>query len=113
MIDIWVKLVANQFELAVNLSRAFCGLKVRGQATSTSVENVHLKAAAKEQTEAPASDPVLGILSYLESASRGATVREIAEHLEMDRKRVLPILKTLVREKKLEELLGRYCVLRG
>ena len=39
--------------------------------------------------------------------------REIAEHLEMERKSVLPILKTMVREKKLEELLGRYCVVKG
>ncbi len=113
MIDIWVKLVANQVELAMNLTKAYCGLGVKAETTSTSAEHGPLKAAAKEQTEAPASDPVSGILSYLESASRGATVREIAEHLEMDRKSVLPILKTLVREKKLEELLGRYCVLRG
>ena len=113
MIDIWVKLVANQLELATNLARAFCGLGVREEAASTSAEHGPVKAAVQELAEAPASDPVSGILSYLESASRGATVREIAEHLEMDRKSVLPILKTMVREKKLEELLGRYCVVKG
>jgi hypothetical protein len=111
MIDIWVKLVANQLELATNLTRAFCGLGVRGE--SASAEHGPINAAVQEQAEAPVADPISGILSYLESTRRGATAREIAEHMEMDRKSVLPILKTLVREKKLEELLGRYCVVRG
>ena len=54
-----------------------------------------------------------GIISFLESADRGATVREIAEHLEMDKRNILPLLKTLVKEGRIDELLGRYCVLKN
>jgi hypothetical protein len=38
---------------------------------------------------------------------------EIADHLEMDKRRVLPLLKTLARERRIDELLGRYCVLKS
>ncbi len=47
-----------------------------------------------------------GIISFLESANRGATVREIAKHLEMDKRTILPLLKTLVKEGRIDELLG-------
>jgi len=56
---------------------------------------------------------IQGIISFLESANRGATVVEIADHLEMDKRRVLPLLKTLARERRIDELLGRYCVLKS
>jgi hypothetical protein len=168
MIDIWVKLVSDQLEVALNLTRAVFGLgggeapvsahvgpavaKVPDQAHAPAAnpmdEPAHetgreeerfavvvpeaetLREAAQiscsradeiaehrieSQTGSAQAEPatIPGILSFLESANRGATVREIAEHLEMDRKSILPLLKTLVKERRIDELLGRYCVLKS
>ena len=170
MIDIWVKLVSNQFELALNLTRAVFGLgeseaqvsvhtdpamdtvpdkadAVAANPTdepgqSTGREGERLAACVAEagaetlgqaapisrsgagempgrqiegqtgsaQTEAAT---IAGIVSFLESVNRGATVREVAEHLEMDKKKILPLLKRLVKERRIDELLGRYCVLKS
>ncbi len=112
MIDIWVKLVSHQLELALNLTRAFYGLSAKEGPVPCKEDTANI--ALQQQADAPAAeDPVSGIMAFLELNTRGATVREIAQHVEMDRKTVLPILKTLVREKKLEELLGRYCLIKG
>lgn len=115
MIDIWVKLVSDQFELAMNLTRQFFGLGA-GEAP---VSMDPVAAEAPDQADAPAANremaeasPIAAIMTFLESSDRGATVREIAEHLEMDKRNLLPILKTLVKEKRLDELLGRYCVVK-
>ena len=174
MIDIWVKLVSNQYELAVNLTRAFFGLGEREAPVSLDMD--HAKPMVPVQADAAAANPmdepqktgreekrfaavvpeavvpeavtetpgkaapisgrgagkipgrriksqagsaqaeaatIPGIISFLESADRGATVREVAEHLGMDKKRILPLLKTLVKEGRIDELLGRYCVLKS
>jgi hypothetical protein len=53
------------------------------------------------------------VTAFIESADSGATVREIAQHLKMDTKSILPLLKTMVKEKRIDELLGRYCVVKS
>ncbi len=168
MIDIWVKLVSDQFELALKLTRTLFGLG--GREAPVSVHEVPAVGMALDQADAPVKTPmdepgqeigreeerfaavvpetetlreavqitgsdareiperqiesqtgsaqteaatIQGIISFLESASRGATVVEIAGHLEMDKRRVLPLLKTLARERRIDELLGRYCVLKS
>jgi hypothetical protein len=123
MIDIWVKLVSVQFELALSLLRAFFGI-----GESIAPVSVHTgPAPVPDQADAPPANPrdkpaqetireaskIPGVIAFLESATRGATVREIAEHLEMDKKNILPLLKTLVKERRIDELLGRYCVLKS
>ncbi len=116
MIDIWVKLVSDQFEIALNLTRAVFGMGESSTPAPAGVEPV--EALVPNRADAPAANPKSeaatipdNILSFLESANRGATVRQIAEHLEMDKRSVLPLLKTLVKERRIDELLGRYCVL--
>ncbi|MGA2225231.1 MAG: hypothetical protein ABSH41_12410 [Syntrophobacteraceae bacterium] len=169
MIDIWVKLVSNQFELALNLTRAAFGLGEREAPVSAPIDPA--TAMVPEQADAVAANPmdepqktgreeerlaavvpeaetetprkaapisgrgagkipgrqikgrtgsaqaegatIAGIISFLESAHKGATVREVAEHLEMDKKSILPLLKTLVKERRIDELLGRYCVIKS
>jgi len=105
MIDIWVKLVSDQFEFALKLTRAMFGL---GGCEASVSDRGSQTGGARD-----AAATIEGIISFLESAKRGATVREIAEHLEMDRGNTLLLLKRLVREKRIDELLGRYCVLRS
>ncbi len=169
MIDIWLKLVSDQFELALNLTRAVFGLGGREAPVSVHIDPA--RAMVPDQADAPAANPmderqktgreeerftavmpeaetetpgqaapisgsgageiperriesqtgnaqaeagtIAGIVSFLESTNRGATVREIAEHLVMDKKTILPLLKTLVKERRIDELLGRYCVLKN
>ncbi len=169
MIDIWVKLVSNQFELALNLTRAAFGLGERETPVSVHIDPA--TAMVPDQADAVAATPmdepqktgreeerlaaavpvaktgtpgkaapisaggagvipgrriksktggvqaeaatIPGIMSFLQSASGGATVREVAEHLEMDKKKILPFLKKLVKEGRIDELLGRYCVLKA
>ena len=53
------------------------------------------------------------IMSFLESAEKGATIREISGHLETDRKSILSLLKELVKERRIDELLGRYYALKS
>ena len=169
MIDIWVKLVSNQFELALNLTRAIFGLgeseapvsvhtdpamdRVPDKADAVAAnpmdepqkpgrEEERLAAVVPEaETETPRKAApisgrgagkipgrqikgqtgsaqteaamIAGIVSFLESVNQGATVREVAEHLEMDKKKILPLLKRLVKERRIDELLGRYCVLKS
>jgi hypothetical protein len=184
MIDIWVKLVSNQYELAMNLTRAVFGLGAREEPVSIHMDQasamvpdqadavvanpmVEPQKAGQEKarfavvvteavvpeavvpeavvpeaaTETPRqAKPVSGrgagkipgrriksqassaqaeaatikaIMSFLKSAEQGATVRAVAEHLKMDKKGILPLLKTLVKEGKIDELLGRYCVLKS
>lgn len=121
MIDIWVKLVSDQLELALNLTRAFYGLG--GCEAPASVPEDAPKITAGDagesqgrQVEGQTTGARAGaatipdIISFLESADRGATVREIAEHLKMDKKDILSIVKTLVKERRIDELLGRYYV---
>ena len=168
MIDFWVKLVSNQFELALNLTRAAFGLGEREAPVSVHIdpaaamvpdqadavvptpmdepqktgleeerlavvvpeaETVTPRKAAPTSASGAGKVPVRriksktggaqaeaatipGIISFLESANQGATVREVAEHLEMDKKKILPLLKKLVKEGRIDELLGRYCVLK-
>ncbi len=168
MIDIWVKLVSDQFELALKLTRAVFGLG--GREAPVSDHMVQAGPMALDQADAPVKDPmdehaqeigqeeerfaavvpetetlreaaqitgsdgeaiperqiesltgsaqteaatIQDIISFLESANRGATVVEIAHHLEMDKRSVLPLLKTLAKERRIDELLGRYCVLKS
>ncbi|SPF43351.1 hypothetical protein SBDP1_440009 [Syntrophobacter sp. SbD1] len=173
MIDIWVKFVSAQFELALDLTRVALGLG--GRETSVPVQPGPEAAMVQDQSfDAPAAVPmdepaqekgleeerlaagvpeagtegsllraaqirsssgagetkgrpiksqtgsaqakaatIAGIIAFLESADEGATVREIAEHLERDKRSILPLLKTLVKERKIDELLGRYCVLKS
>ena len=170
MIDIWVKLVSDQFELALKLTRVVFGLG--GREAPMSVHMGPAVAMVSDQADAPAENPmdepaqergreeerfvavvpeaetgtlretaqitgsgaeeiperqiesqtrsaqaeaatIPDILSFLASANRGATVREIAEHLEMDKRSILPLLKTLVKERRIDELLGKYCVLKS
>ncbi len=108
MLDIWVKLVSNQFELGLNLTRAIFGLGAMKAPVSENGDTA--TAMVPGQAEA---DIIPRIISFLEYARRGATVREVAEHLGMDKKSVLPLLKTLVKERRIDELLGRYCVLKN
>ena len=169
MIDIWVKLVSDQFELALKITRALFGLSEKE--APAYVHMVPAVAMALDQADAPAKNPmdepwqeiareeerfaavvpetetetlrdaaqitgrdaraiperqfesqtgsaqteaatIPGIISFLESANRGATVWEIADYLEMDKRSILPLLKTLVKERRIDELLGRYCVLK-
>ena len=167
MIDIWARLVSDQFEIALNLTRAVLGID---KIAPVSVRVDHNVAVVPDQADAPEANqenepgqetgrekerfavvvteeetlreaPQIsgsgagkiperqlenqtgsvqavavttpGILSFLESANRGATVREIAEHLEMDKRTILPLLKTLVKEGRIDELLGRYCMLKS
>jgi len=117
MIDIWVKLVANQFEVALNTTVAVLGLGGREAPVSVPVDPVAatIPDQAESQTGSAQAEAAIipGIISFLDSANRGATVREIAEHLEMDKRSILPLLKTLVKERRIDELLGRYCVLKS
>ncbi len=48
------------------------------------------------------------ILSFIEGSDGGATILEISSRMEMDRKSILPLLKTLVKKGRVDELLGRY-----
>ena len=73
MIDIWVKLISNQVQLAMNLTRAYCGLGVIRDEPAPA-EHGPVDTTVQAQAEAPTVNPISGILSYLESASRGATV---------------------------------------
>lgn len=165
MIDIWVKFVSDQFEIALNMTRALFGLGA--MEAPVPVHKDQAEAVAPDRADAVAANPmdepqktgreeerfaavvpeaedpgqaapvsgsvagevperpieghagsarseaavIEGIISFLESADRGATVREVAEHLEMDKRNILPLLKTLVKEGRIDELLGRYCVL--
>jgi len=166
MIDIWVKLVSDQFELALKLTRAVFGLG--GREAPASARMVQAVPMALDQADAPVKNPmdepaqeigqeeerfaavepetlreaaqitgsdgeeiperqiesqtgsaqteaatIQDIISFLESANRGATVVEIADHLQTDKRSVLPLLKTLARERRIDELLGRYCVLKS
>ncbi len=164
MIDIFVRLASDQFEIALNLTRAVFGIDKRIAPVAACVD--HDVAPVPDQADVPAADqenepgqetgrvavvvtgeetlreaPQIsgsdagkiperqlesqtgsvqaeavttpGILSFLESAKRGATVREIAKHLEMDKRTILPLLKTLVKEGRIDELLGRYCMLKS
>jgi hypothetical protein len=166
MIDIWIKFVSYQFEIALNLTRTVlrtgsteapasvsrnsAGDTLPGQAKTiaTNLKNESTQETVRQEErfgtvmdeaesllEAPqvygsdagevpeckiesqtagarcGADTIPGIVSFLDSASRGATVAEIAKHLEVDKKTILPLLKTLVKERKIDELLGRYYVL--
>jgi len=124
MIDIWAKLVSDKFELALRMTRAVFGLcgseapaPVHQDDPGTSGSNAGMSEGLQIDSQTPSDQagaaPIPDIMSFLESADRGATVREIAEHLEMDRATVLPLLKTLVKERRIDELLGRYCVLKS
>ncbi len=173
MIEIWVKLVSSQFELALDLTRVALGLGGReasvpvqpgpeaamvqdqpfdapaavpmdepAQETGLEEERfaagvpeagtegpllrvaqIHGSAAAVEINARPIKSQtgsaqakaatIAGIIAFLESADEGATVREIAEHLERDKRSILPLLKNLVKERKIDELLGRYCMLKS
>ncbi len=73
------------------------------RAGSSADAHTHADAAADPRAEATRS-----IMSYLEATNLGATVQEISTRLEMDRMSALPLLKTLVREGKVDEILGRY-----
>ncbi len=179
MIDIWAKLVSNQYELAMNLTRAVFGLGAREEPVSIHMDQA--SAMVPDQADAVVANPMVepqkagpekarfavvvteavvteavvpeaatetprqakpvsgrgagkipgrriksqagsaqaeaatikAIMSFLKSAEQGATVRAVAEHLKMDKKGILPLLKTLVKEGKIDELLGRYCVLKS
>ena len=124
MIDIWVKLVSNQFELALQLTRAVFGLgaseapaPVHGEDPETAASDAGKSQERRIDSQASSVQAggaeIQNIISFLESADRGATVREIAEHLKTDRAAVLPLLKTLVKERRIDELLGRYCLIRS
>jgi hypothetical protein len=119
MIDIWVKFVSAQFELALNLTRAFFGLGVREEPAPVRKDDPEISgSSAGESQERPVEGQttaaqdgaatISDIISFLESADREATAQEIAEHLEMDKRIVLPLLKTLVKERRIDELLGKY-----
>lgn len=165
MIDFWTRLVAYQFEVALNLTRTallMCGR----EAQRLTIENPTRDAAITARVDTPVSGPkslpsqgqgmdkalsaeeavtegrkvklsgsgakkgagrktktgevtgaetagIPGIMAFLRTVENGATVREISEHLDLERKSVLPLLKRLVREKRIDELLGRYCVLKS
>jgi hypothetical protein len=81
--------------------------------SDSSVQEAAAPRIAGETGKAQArASAIGGIMSFLESTSLGATAKEIAEHLEITKKSVLPLLKTLVKEGKIEELLGKYCLLK-
>ncbi len=48
------------------------------------------------------------VMSFLEGAGSGATIQEISERLQGDGRNILPLLKGLVREGRVDEILGRY-----
>jgi len=124
MIDIWVKLVSNQFEVALKLTRAVFGLGEQEAPVSVNKDDPETSCSSAAEGRAIHIDSqtaggraeaatISDIMSFLESADRGATVREIAEHLKIDRTSILPLLKKLVKERRIDELLGRYCVLKS
>jgi len=170
MIDIWVKLFSDQFEIALKLTRMMFGFGVMERPPCIPAAD-QSKAAVPARADAPSASPVdepsrnkgpdekhfaaavpktevetlreierisgiageiprrrtesridrgqaeaaviSGIISFLEFTDEGATIRQISENLKIDRKKILPLLKKLVREKKIEELLGRYCLLKS
>ena len=73
----------------------------------TREEAAHGVQSGAEHNEGKAKE-IDRITAFLSTKDQGATIQEIVDYMEVSRRNVLPLLKRLVKEDKLDELYGRY-----